>query len=54
MKIDKVFEGIYSEENLYIDLIDDIFIVLTDIPNPPGEPQGYLPGKFKIVITWER
>jgi hypothetical protein len=49
----KVFEGTYSEELLYEDLVDDIFIVFDDLPNTPGKPQGFKPGTFRVVIYQE-
>jgi hypothetical protein len=49
----KVFEGLYPEELLYEDLMDDIFIVFDDLPNLPGHPQGFKPGAFRVIIYQE-
>jgi hypothetical protein len=51
-KITNVFEGRYSEETMYEDLIDDIFIVLTDSIIPEC-PMGLKVGKFTVKIDWE-
>ena len=51
--IKKVFEGTYSEERIYEDLIDDIFIVFSDLEDDKKQPQGFKPGIFKITIEQE-
>jgi hypothetical protein len=50
----KVFEGTYTEETLYEDLLDDIYIVLSDLPDSPKHPQGFKSGIFRVVITREK
>jgi hypothetical protein len=50
----KVFEGSYSEEKIYEDLTDDIFVVLSDADYIPESPQGIKSGTFTISIDWER
>ena len=49
----KVFEGTYTEELLYEDLIDDIYIVFDDLPSDPKRPQGFRPGTFRVIIYQE-
>jgi hypothetical protein len=50
----KVFEGTYSEESMYEDLTDDIFIVLSDLEDCPNDPMGFKPGIFRVIITQEK
>lgn len=45
----KVFEGTYTEDKMYDDLTDDIFIVFTDSDLPEG-PLGLKSGVFKVIV----
>ena len=49
----KVFEGTYTEEVLYEDLIDDIYITFDNLPSLPNRPQGFRPGVFRVIIYQE-
>jgi hypothetical protein len=49
----KVFEGVYTEDKMEEDLMDDIYIVFSELPDTFGEPMGTRPGKFRVVIYEE-
>jgi hypothetical protein len=48
-----VFSGSYTEETLIEDLLDDIFIVFSDMEDTEGHPKGTRPGKYIITIERE-
>jgi hypothetical protein len=49
----QVFEGSYSEDKLYEDLIEDVGLVLDNADYIPQVRMGLKCGTFTIKIYWE-